>query len=109
MSRINPVNLSNVSPEQLPRFADQFAQSVVQAINGDLDFSSNFNCLILSLTFTAANANTVFNHGLGRIPANYLQVGQTAGMVVYNGTLSHTVSQLNLRSTAAGTVQLLIF
>lgn len=90
------------------KFIDLFMQNVVQVVNGQLDFKTNVNCKLLSITFSAANTNTAINHGLGRIPAGYIITGASAAALVYNGT-GNTTSVLNLMASAPATVGLLVF
>lgn len=110
MSKITASSdIQQLSPDEVPRFIDVFAQDVTETINGKLDFATNFNAVTVTLTFPTANANTTFSHSLGRVPVGYAQVGQSTALVVYDGIVANTGSVLNLRTSAAGTVKLLIY
>jgi hypothetical protein len=95
--------------EQLTRFLTLLASDVVQQINGGLDFQSNFNCKLLTVTFSAANAAVAVVHGLGRVPTGFIVYQRSANLVVYDGVSPNTSSTLNLRASAAGTVSGICF
>lgn len=103
------VDFDRVKPEELAKFLAKFGDQLLQLINGNLDFATNFNCKILSVTFSAANANVATPHGLGRVPAGYFVISKSASMIVYDGTSANTLQTLNLRASAAGAVNLIVF
>ncbi len=102
-------DMTQCKPEELAKFLDIFCQDVVNVVNGNLDFSTNFNAKLISITFGAANTNTPVNHGLSRVPAGYIVTSATAATSVYNSTVPNTTSVLNLMASAAATVGLLVF
>ncbi len=110
MSRIQAsTDMTQVKPEELARYIDLFFQEVVRTVNGKLDFATNINCKLLSMTFSAANADTTVSHGLGRVPAGYIVTSASAATSVYDGSISNTSSDLTLRASVAATVGLLVF
>ncbi len=102
-------DMTQCKPEELAKFLDLFCQDVVSVVNGKLDFSTNFNSKLISITFGAANVNTSANHGLGRVPSGYIVTSATAATSVYNGSMPNTSSSINLMASAAATVGLLVF
>ncbi len=102
-------DLSQVKPEDVARYADLFAQDVVDTVNGDLDFDSNFNAKEVTATFSAANTDLAIQHNLGRTPVRYIVTSATTAMSVYNGSIASTSSILYLRSSATGVATLLIY
>ncbi len=110
MSKITAsTDLSQVTPQDLPRFADIFAKDVAQVINGNLDFTTNFVCAFVNITFGVIDTNTAVSHPLGFVPNGYIRVSGTANSVIYDGTLANTNTQLILRCSALGTARLLVF
>ncbi len=102
-------DITNVKPEELPKFVDLFFQEVVQAINGGLDFQTNFNCQLLSITIGVANADTTLAHNLKRVPSGYIVTSASAPTSVYAGSIANTSSSITLRADRAATVGLLVF
>lgn len=102
-------DVDKVKPQDMPRFTAIFLAQVVEALNGNLSFSDNLNAKLLTVTFTAANADVATIHGLGRVPAGYFVVGRTAAMIVYDGSSTNTSSLLYLRSSVAGTARIWVY
>ncbi len=102
-------DMTQVKPEELPKFVDLFFQDVVKVVNGDLDFQTNFNCKLISVTFGSANTDVSVGHGLGRVPAGYIVTGASAATSVYNGLTGNTNSNIVLRASAPATVGLLVY
>ncbi len=110
MSRIDASNdISQVKPEDVAQFVDVFLQQVSDAINGNLDFMTNFNCKLISVTFGAPDTNVATNHGLGRVPAGYIITGASVATSVYDGSVGNTASVINLRANVPATVGLLVY
>ena len=101
-------DITQVTPELLPKFVDLFFQSVKSTVNGNLDFATNFNCKLISVVFSAANANTLVNHGLGRTPAGYIITGASAATSVYNGTGTNA-TKIGLMASSPATVGLIVY
>ena len=100
--------IDNVPAEELGQFVEKLLDNVVQVVNGNLDFQTNFNCKIVNYTFAAANTQYTVPHGLGRATNNFLVIYNNTGGIVYNGTQS-VLNGLNLIATAVGTVTLVVF
>lgn len=110
MSKITAsFSFDQVKPEEMPRYLTLFGDQVVRTVNGGLDFQTNFNGTVVSLTFSATNTDTSVAHGLGRVPTGYLIIGRTANMGIYNGAASNTATNLILRSSSVGTASVLVF
>jgi hypothetical protein len=93
---------------QLKKFLAIFADQVVEVLTNKLDFETNFNCKLLSVTFSAANVNVAVNHGLGRVPTGYIVYQRSANLVVFDGS-ANTSTFLNLQASTAGTVSVIVF
>lgn len=111
MSKIKtPQSLSNIkSLEDLVRYVSRTTDQVTSLLNGRINLADNASTEILSVTFPGANVNVSISHGLGRTPSGYTVVGRDSVINVYNGSEPNTDSVLNLRSSGAGTAQIMIF
>lgn len=103
------VDFDRIKPEDLQKYLAIFGAAVVQTINGNLDFSTNFNCKLHSVTFGAADTNVAVTHGLGRVPAGYITYKATAALVVYDGSTASTTSEFYLRASAIGVASVIVF
>ena len=102
-------DMTQCKPEELAKFMDLFCQDVENTINGKLDFSTNFNCKLISITFGTANVNASALHGLGRVPSGYIVTRASAAVSVYDGSIANTTSSINLMASVPATVGLLVF
>lgn len=102
-------DFDRLEKEELAKFLAKFGDQVVQLLNGNLDFTTNFNCKLLSVTFSVANANTAVPHGLNRVPVGYFITSRSASVIVYDGTSANTSTTLNVRASAMGSVNLIVF
>lgn len=102
-------DFTKVPDSDVKRFITLFAEDVLARVNGGLDFATNFNCKIISATFSASGTDTSFNHTLGHPPTGYFEIRKSASMIVYDGSVAWTASTISLRSSANGTVSLVIF
>jgi hypothetical protein len=101
-------DLTQVSQADLARFLSIFLANVVQTVNGNLDFTSNFGYKLISVNFPVANTNVLTAHGLGRAPKGYIITGASAATNVYNGNGTNS-SNIGLMASAPATVGLLVF
>ena len=102
-----------------PRDISDTVRKLVQLAQGRIFFGTpanpSGNCDLdptVSLVVTTADTNTSTTHQLGRVPAAYLQIRQTAGGQVYDasgGTANWTATALDLRATVPGTYTLMIW
>lgn len=81
--------------------------NIADTVNGNLEFDSNLNTKTVTVTFDAANTDTMITHNLGRIPKGYLPSKQSANMVVFDGSKQDTINVSYLRSSAPGTITLI--
>ena len=110
MSKVTAsTDFDRVKPEDLPKFLSLFGEQVVQVLNNGLDFQSNFNCALISVTFSAANTDTAVSHGLGRVPTGYLIYSRSTAMDVYDGVTAWTSDTLYLRTSTTGTIGVIVF
>lgn len=97
-------------PIDFMREASQVIKDLVDTINGKIEFTSqNMKLQIVSVTFSAANANTTVTHGLKKTGVSYIPISKSAACDVYNGVGTATSSSIFLKGTAAATVSLLLF
>jgi len=52
--------------EELKRWVSTWAVDLTNQFNGNIDFTSNIRCKILTVSFTAANTDTTISHPLNR-------------------------------------------
>lgn len=110
MSKVTAsADFDRVKDEDLKRFLALFGEQVLQVLTNGLDFQTNFNCALISVTFTAANADTAVSHPLGRVPSGFLVYSLDGGIVVYNGATANTSTTLYVRSSGTGTAGLIVF
>ncbi len=91
------------------RFISQFFDQLKQLLNGGLTFVDNFASKNVSVTFSAIATDTAVAHGLGRVPTGYLVIRKSASMVVYDGAAVWTASSIYLKSSATGTITVMVF
>ena len=109
MSKISNFDPSNTDGEEFKRIVSILLNSIVSAINGGLTFSDNFSQNTQSVTFTAANAEVVVNHNIGRIPVGYLVLGNSAAAIVYNSDTAFTTQSIFLKASAPTTATIMLF
>lgn len=105
----NSPNLSNLTdPKEFQRHASIAVGSVVDKINGGLEFDKNFNSQTVSVVFDQANTDVAVAHTLGRTGLKYLKAQSTADCSVYDGSKPATKDTIYLRSTQPATVSLVL-
>jgi hypothetical protein len=110
MSRVTAsTSISQVKPEQVATYTEKALGDIVDKVNGSLDFSTNFNCKEVSVTFGSTGTDTAVQHNLGRVATKYIVTSSTAAMNLYSGASTNTTSTLYLKSTAVGTVTLIVY
>lgn len=110
MSKIKTYqNLSEVTSwEELKRFASASISQIIDEINGRLTLTENVKTSLVTMEFPSATQIRAV-HTLGRVPIGYIQVGASAAITVYDGTTANDFESIYLRSTGAGTVNVLVF
>lgn len=105
------IDLTNTNDQaKFFRYASVLLNDIVAVINGGIEInSSNMNLVIISCTFTAANTNTTFSHGLERVPSYYIVCKSSVSAGIYTGTTAFTSSTVTLKSSAAGTFSIILF
>lgn len=110
MSKVTAsADFDRVPEDKLTRYLAIFGDDVLSTLNGGLDFETNFNAKIVTVTFSSTSADVAVTHGLGRAPVGYIPLTLSADMTIYTGSSPGTSSLLYLRSSATGTAKLLIF
>ena len=101
--------IDQCSQTDMVRFLTIFMNNVVNTVNGDLDFQTNFNCKLVDVSFTAINQDIAVNHGLGRVPSGRIIYAQSANGLIIDGLTQNTSSILYLRCSALGKASLIVF
>ncbi len=97
-----PRNVSNLTElDQLGRFVQVAFDDIENVINGNVEFNQNIGAKQISCLFQVANADTAFQHGLGRIPTGFFVVGLDVASIIYNGASANTVDLIYLKSNTA--------
>lgn len=110
MSKITASSdFTKVPDPDVKRFITLFAEQVLDIVNGKLDFGTNFNCKVVSVTFSSSATDTSVAHSLGHVPVGYFEIRKNASMIVYDGSVAWTASSISLRASATGTVSLVVF
>jgi len=105
-----PQDLSNIETfEDFKKFVSQTFSQVVTVINGRIALGENIDGTIVSVVFSGANVTMAAEHKLNRIAANYIVVGRTANMTIFDGTTDNTKDATYVQASAAGTARLLVF
>lgn len=95
--------------EEQMRFISQNFDQIKSIVNNGLLLADNFDGKILNMTFSSANTDTSAAHGLGRVPQGYLVLKRSASMIVYDGSTSWSSSSIFLKSSATGTISVLVY
>lgn len=97
-----PRNVSNLKTvEELGRFTQIAFDDIDNVLNGNVEFIENISVKKIDCLFSQANADTVFQHGLGRTPAGFFVVGLDVASIIYNATTANTTDLIYLRSSIA--------
>jgi predicted RNA-binding protein with EMAP domain len=103
------LSVTNVEDwNELRRFVTQMIDSIIDTVNGKLDFQENIVSSIHSVVFPSANTQIEVSHGLGKIPTGYILVKASAAMSIYDGTSSNTDNKLYIKSTAQGSATVIV-
>jgi hypothetical protein len=102
-------DIDGVPEDQFKRFVQIFLQDAQRVVNGSIELLKNVKLKSKTITFTAANTNVTVQHGLGFTPNGYIMAGGTAAMVIYDGSVTKSSSNITLKSSAAGTATILFF
>lgn len=107
MSKITPIDLTNLTDtNDFMRFCSQLVGTIVDTINGKLEFDTNLLTQSVSVTFSATNTDTSVSHSLNKTGVKYIVTSKNAACDVYNGLTAASSSTLYLRGTVATTVTL---
>lgn len=110
MSKITAsIAIQQATDQDRPRVIELAFQDIVRALTNGLSFSDNLDVKFVNITFTATDADTSVQHGLGRVPSGYFVIGSTCKSAPYNGTAANTKSLLTLKCSNLGTANLIIF
>ncbi len=109
VSNISNVDTSNLTDKDFKIYVSRFVKEVISTLNNGITIDDNISCKVVSVVFTAASVESRIEHGLGRVPVGYIQIGQSAVLTVFNGATTTTNQNIYLQSSAAGTVKLLIW
>jgi len=105
-----PQNITNSETlEDLRKYTGQILDQVVIAINGKISLNENLDSAILSVEFPSANLTIAAKHTLGRVATNYILVGSSAPMSLFDSATKNEENVLYVQSSAAGTARVLVF
>lgn len=105
-----PQSLSNCeSWEELRKYSSQSLEQIVTAINGRIALNENLDSAIVSVVFNGANQTVAAQHSLGRVATNYILVGSSAAMAIFDGNKENENNVLYIQSNAAGTARIMVF
>ena len=78
---------------------------LLSVVNGKLEFKTNIQSEIASITFGTADTEVKIPHGLGRVPTGYLLIG-SAGIPseLYDGDTKNTTAFIYLKNVTANAV-----
>lgn len=94
-------NLKTV--EQITNFLTQWAQEVINQVNGRLTFVDNVRASgPFVVTFPTAATDVKVPHSLGDTPQGFIVINASAAMSVYQGSLPWTDQAVYLRASAVG-------
>lgn len=97
--KIRPI-VTNVSTwEELRRFTAMALQSLIQTINGGLEFGFNIHSsrVVAALTTTEVRVP----HRLDKVPTGFIVINLDAGEVVFSGVTPWTATEIYLQATGA--------
>jgi len=86
-----------------------FLKDVYNILLKGFTLQDNMRGALLTVSFTVANTNTQIKHGLSYVPSNYLVVGASVDMGVYDGSEDSTLDFIYLKSSAIGTARIFVF
>lgn len=102
-------DMGNVkSLRDIIRYITVFAKDLIENINGNLEFDSNIKSSTIEVTFASANVEQGIRHGLKRIPTGYIVKRASVACSIYDGGTKNTSDAIFLKSSAAGTVTLIV-
>lgn len=110
MSKISPIDLTNIDDTtEFMRYCSQLVGTIVDTINGKLEYDVNLLSQKVSVTFSVPNQDTAVTHKLNKTGVQYIVTSKNAACDVYNGVGAATTSTIYLRGTVATTVTLELF
>lgn len=82
---------------------------VVDVVNGNIDFSTNIDCVFASFSIVA-NVEQLVPHTLGRVPIGKIVIYQTCNQVIYDSTSNLPTDQdIHLWCTDSGNATIILF
>lgn len=105
-----PQSVSNTETfEDLRKYSAQVLDQLVTAVNGKISLSENLDSAIVTVTFNGANQTVAAQHTLGRVATNYILVGSSVAMDIFDGNKDNENNVLYIQSNAAGTARVMVF
>lgn len=102
-------DLANVEdPAEFIRFSSSLLASIVDTVNGNLEFDKNIKSQIIEFNFTSANSDLTKPHNLGHEPTGFIVVSKSAAGDVYDGS-SWSPSTITLRCTTTIDTKVIVF
>lgn len=110
MSKISQFSdLSNLKDQAFATFTSRVVRDIVNTVNGNLDFLSNFRCTFIEGTFVAG-VELAITHDLGMVPTGKLVYYQTAADVVTDSVSNPaTETTIYLLCASSGIAKMILF
>jgi hypothetical protein len=102
-------NIENATDEQRWKAIGLFLRDTYQILNHGWTFQDNARGTIIEVTFKVANVEERVRHGLEYVPQNYIVVGASVALIVYDGLTASDRTFFYLRSSQAGTARIFLF
>src|ERR1700744_3196159 len=102
----NTSNLDTVS--DLARYTSVQFQSIIGAVNGNLELGTNLKSKLLTVNFTASNTQVQMAHNLGKTPTAIILAGSNAATSIYSAKSADS-TYVYLMSSAIANTTVLIF
>lgn len=96
--KLRPTLTNSTSWEELRRWTAIAIQSVVQTVNGQLEFGFNLRSSKIEAVFPTTGEVRFF-HKLGKLPTGFLVKNLDAGEVIYSGATTWTEESIYLQAT----------
>lgn len=111
MSQVQALSdLGNIEdPTEFMRQASKLLTSIVDVVNGGLEFDKNLLSQTVDFTFTAVNTEFAVPHNLNRTGLNYIVVSKSAYCDVARVVNRDTKTAIYLIGSGIANVKLILF
>lgn len=102
-------NIENMQEDKKESSLTLFLKDIYTILSKGIVFQDNFRGVVLDVTFSLADTDTIIPHGLSYTPTKYIVLSRSANFVVYNGSQSGDLQNFYLRSSGTGNISVFIF